>query len=434
MTLTMRKNIGLITILFLAILPIVRWVTLPGWNFRFMDLSTTMTSFGQIAGLVGMTLFSINLILSSRLKFLDDYFFGLNIVYSYHHKIGAVAFSLLLFHPLFLVIKYLQFSLRQAALFFLPGQDRAVSFGIIALALMIILLILTFYIRMKYLHWKFSHKFLVLVFIFAISHTLFISSDISRDNVLRYYILGLALLGLPLGFYRAFLSKFFNRNLEYKIRKISVLNPDIVGIEMESKDKVMKFQPGQFVFASFISSGISAEIHPFTISSAPAETNLKLIIKSLGDYTNKLKELKIGEMAMLEGPFGRFSYKNYLNKNQIWIAGGVGITPFISMAKSLEDDSYKIDLYYCTKEKSEAVMLDELLKISSIYKNFKIIPWYSGEQGHISGQKVSELSRSVANKEIFLCGPIIFMTNLRKQFLELKVSRRNIHRELFNFI
>lgn len=145
-----------------------------------------MTSLGQMAGLFGMALYSLNLILASRLKFLDGYFYGLNRVYNYHRAVGSIAFSLLLFHPLFLVFEYSGLSLRSAALFLLPFTgDPAVTYGIISLGLMIILLGLTFYAKIKYQRWKMSHKFMTLVFVFALLHVIFISSDISREMIIK---------------------------------------------------------------------------------------------------------------------------------------------------------------------------------------------------------------------------------------------------------
>ncbi len=433
MNLTLKKNIGWLTILIMATLPILIWLIIQPLAIRFFDINSAMTSLGQIAGLVGMALFSINLILSSRLKIFDKYFYGLDTVYNYHRALGAISFSLLLFHPLFLVFKYIGFSLRQAALFFLFSENWAMNFGIIALALMIILIVLTFYAKLKYQIWKLSHKFIVAVFIFAILHSFYITSDISRNNFLRYYILSLAVVGLLAGFYRAFISKYLNVNFFYIIKNINQLSPDVFRLTMTPKDKVMKFKPGQFVFTSFLGQAISSEIHPFSISSAHGQ-NLELVIKSLGDFTSQLKNLAVGDQVSVEGPFGKFSHTNTQSKNQIWLAGGIGITPFLSMAKSLLNNDYKIDLYYCTKDKEEAVLLDELLNISKTNENLKITPWFSAESGRITGQKMADISHGLTNKDIFLCGPAVFMDSLKKQFINLGVNKKNIHLEQFKFL
>lgn len=434
MTIFLRKNIGLIAIIILSLLPIGIWSLVEPLSLRFFDFNTTMTSFGQIAGLVGMVLFSVSLILSLRSKWLDEFFYGLSNLYNIHQKIGAIAFSLLLFHPLFLVVKYIQFSLRQAALFFLPFRDIAISFGIISLFLMIVLMALTFYVSLKYQRWKISHKLMVVVFIFALLHSFYITSDISRNQILRVYILGLGIIGLAVGFYRSFLHKFFNRNFLYIVKEVTQLKADIVSIKAVSKDRIIKFKPGQFVFVSFTSQGVSRESHPFSIVSAPDDSNLELVIKSLGDFTSQLKNLKVGDTLSVEGPFGKFSYRNILNFNQIWIAGGVGITPFLSMVRSLKNDYHKIDLYYCTKDTAEAILSDELLKVASVNKNFRVFIWCSNQNGHINAEIISKQSNGLAGKDIFLCGPSAFISGLKNQFLKLNINKKNIHWEEFKFL
>lgn len=425
-----RKNIGLTTIIFLCLLPILRWFFIEPVSLRFVNLSATMTSFGQITGLVGMTLFAISLIMSSRLIIFDRFFYGLPNAYGLHHKIGAISFSLLLFHPLFLVVKYIQFSLRDAALFFLPSQSPAMNFGIFSLILMIVLMVLTFYIKLKYPTWKISHKFMVLVFMFAILHTFLITSDISRDNLLRVYVLGLSLIGLMLSFYQAFLSKYLNKDLKYQVKGLNFLTDNVAEIQLEPKGRALNFMPGQFIFIKFFGSGVSSESHPFSISSSPDKNDLRLVIKSLGDFTSQLKNIKAGDIALIEGPFGNFSHQSINNKNQIWIAGGVGITPFMSMAGSLKD-GYKIDLYYCVKNRAEAVLLDELMNKN---ENIKVILWCSDEKSFINAKVVSEISGDLKNKDILLCGPPVFMNSLNKQFKELGVKKNNIHFEQFNFL
>lgn len=435
MKIFLRKNIGWFAVLILSFFPIVRWVAITPLNYRFLDLNATMTSLGQIAGLVGMALFSVNLILSSRLKILDKFFYGLNIVYKKHHVIGAIAFILLLFHPLFLVVKYIQLSLRDAALFFLPSGNWAVNYGIAALFLFIILMILTFFIRLKYHKWKFSHKFTVAVFVFAILHVFYTTSDVSRDGILRFYILNLAGIGLAAGFWRSFISKYINENYEYEIKNINIFGGNVFRIEMAPKGKTMKYTPGQFIFINFENKKVGGETHPFSISSVAGAENLEIVVKSLGDYTSELGNLKIGDIAYIEGPFGKFSYKEAENKNQIWIAGGIGITPFLSMARSLKpDENYKIHLYYSTKTKEEAVFLDELTGIASKNEKFEVINWRSAESGRIRGQNIAELSGGLTDKEIFICGPALFMESLNKQFLDMGVKKERVHWENFNFL
>jgi predicted ferric reductase len=416
----------------LSLIPVIIWAFMEPLGSRFINFNAITTSIGQILGLMGMVLFSVNLILAGRLKFLDKHFKGLDKVYVNHSKLGAIAFSMLLFHPLFLVIKYITISTNAAALFFVPFINMPITWGIVSLLVMIILISFTFYIKLKYHIWKMSHKFMTLAFFFAVLHTIFISSDVSRNNLLKYYILFLAVIGILVITRKTFLEKFPINKFKYKVKNTIQLNKDILEIEMEPVNKRMAFNPGQFSFFSFIGKDISGESHPFSISSSNQDNNLKITVKNLGDYTSLLSNLKIDTDVLIDGPYGYFSYKNIKNKNQIWIAGGIGITPFLSMAKVLENE-YNVDLYYSIKEEKEAIYKNEFESLSEKNPNFKFILWDATFKGYINSGSILNFSKKLEDKDIFLCGPSMFMESLKNQFVALGVDINKIHYENFSF-
>ena len=419
-------------IFILSIIPAVIWTFIAPISSRFADLSSITTSIGQLLGLTGMALFSINLILAGRYEFLDKFFHGLDKVYAHHSRIGALAFSMLLFHPLLLVVKYIAISTQQAALFLLSFNNIPNTWGSIGLAIMIILIGFTFYIKLKYHIWKISHKFMVLAFVFAILHTLVITSDISRNALLRYYILILAFTGLIISVRKAFLDEYLVKKINYKIFRVNQLNKDIVEVEMKPEDKLMDFNPGQFAFFNFLSEGVSSESHPFSISSDEKDRNLKITVKDFGDFTHDLKKVKVGDTVLIDGPYGNFNYREAKNKNQIWIAGGIGVTPFLSMMKSL-DSTYNVEMYYAVRENMEAVHIKDFVETAEKYQNFKYSLWISKDSGYLTCKTILNLSKGLDSKDIFLCGPPVFMESLKNQFIRLGVDAKRIHYENFNF-
>jgi len=427
-----RKNIGLWVVIFLALIPVLIWALIEPLSFRFSNASLILTSIGQISGLVGMALFALVLILNTRTKFLDNLFYGVNNAYVWHHNLGAIAFSLLLLHPAALVIKFALLSI-QIAFNMLITSNFAILTGEIALLLMIFLLILTFFIKLKYQVWKFSHKFLSLSFIFASLHMLFISSDVSNSVILRYYMVILTFAGLWAVLYRTVFPFIFVKKYKYIIEQVNQVTDSLVEITLSPESNKMDYKPGQFLFVKFNDDAIGKDTHPFSMSSSPSESNLRIAVKNLGDFTARLKILTKGTKAIIEGAYGRFSYLNYpVGKKQIWIAGGIGITPFLSMARNLQKDSpYAIDLYYCVKEKGELAFWNELKYISDNAKNFKILPFCSNESGFISADFIKKTSGDLENSEIFICGPQIMMQALRNQFVNLGAKKYNIHVEEF---
>lgn len=423
---------GMNIIIILSLIPVVIWGFMAPLADRFADINSTTTSLGQILGLVGMALFAINLILAGRFKWLDKHFKGLDKVYVNHSKIGAIAFSMLLFHPLMLVVKYLAISTNAAALFFVPFVNMPITWGILSLFLMIVLLSITFYFKWKYHIWKMSHKFMTLAFFLGVIHTFMISSDVSVNMFLRYYILGLALFALIVITRKFVYEKFTLGRYKYKVKNISQLNKDILEIEMEALDEKMVYTSGQFSFFEFLGGGVSPESHPFSISSSSNDNNLKITVKNLGDYTSELNNLNQNDGVIIDGPYGNFSYKNVTNKNQVWIAGGIGITPFYSMAQVLEE-GYNVDLYYSVKEADEAVYVKELEDIAAKNPNFKFNLWCANERGYISGDLIAKSSGDIKNKDLFFCGPPMLMENLKNQFVTIGVGIKGIHYENFSF-
>lgn len=432
-----NKNVGLPITLALSFLPAVIWFFLRPFPERFSGFASAMASFGQITGLIGMAMFSLNLILGGRIKSLENYFGGLDKVYATHAMLGSLSFMLLLFHPLFLAIRYIPVSLKAAASFLLPGTDRNIDFGIIALMGMMLLMVITLFVKLLYQNWKVSHKFFGLVFFFAGLHSFLIPSDISRSDLLRTYMLLLALGGMAAAIRRSLMKKTLVKKLKYAIENVRRLNENVIEIEMSPEGERLEFSPGQFIFISFYSSEVTSESHPFSISSSPYEKNLKITVKALGDYTSLLQNIKTGSMAEIEGPFGKFFSGNLTDSNQIWIAGGIGITPFLSMARSIKilKPNHGIDLYYCVADKNEAVFLKELENIKTENGSFNLIPFYSKiRQYRISAEFIKKTSDGLDSKEIFLCGPPPMMAGLKKQFLNLNIPATNIHFEKFNLL
>lgn len=451
-------SLGWWVTIFLCALTVLFWFMVRPLDTIFSgDFMTIMLNLGKITGLIGMVLYSLNLVYSTRLRFIEDLFGGLNRVYIAHHIVGGLALVFLVFHPLFLSLQYITTSLRDAAFLLLPHdlvpvkalfdtsntmhldvlEQWAIFFGIIALWGMVILLILTFYIKLPYQLWVFTHKFLGLAFFLGGLHVLFISSDTSKNNVLKYYILGLAFIGLAAFIYRTIMPKITVRKFKYRVSMVQSPNPSIVKINLVPVSKVMSYKPGQFVFIRFLRSGVPAitsEWHPFSISSAPSEAGLEITAKSLGDYSSQLSKIQPNTLAEIEGAYGKFTYYNFSNFNQIWIAGGIGITPFISMAKSLPATGFSIDLYYSVKSESELVDWPKLAQIArSANGNFRLIPFVADkQQGFLSLDFMRQYSGTFDGKDIFICGPPAMMKSLKSQFIKAGVKKNKIHSEEFS--
>ncbi len=433
----LKNNFGYVLVWVLAIIPILIWVFMRPLGLRFASSGNIFRSLGQITGLLGMALLSVNFILAARFKFLDKLFFGLNKVYIKHHLVGTIAFCLLLFHPTFLIIQYLLISLKSSFNFIFSFNNFPIILGEIALFVFIILMVITFYLNFKYQNWKKTHQYLGAVLFLGGWHMLLVPSDISNNTLLKYYMLILVGLGATSYFYRTILGIYKKNGFKYKLEEVKKINDNVVELKLKPLAEKMKFLPGQFVFIKFGADGALSESHPFSITSSPDNDYLSLGIKTLGDYTSMVYFLKPEAICHIEGPFGIFSYLKAKSKRQIWLAGGIGITPFLSMARHInanknENNNYKIDLFYSLKNEGEMAFNNELAEIEEQNGNFKLHQNFSQKDGNISAGLVVKNSSGVSGADIFLCGPPSFMKSLREQFIELGFKNDEIHSEEFS--
>ncbi len=430
----MEKRRDMTGIIFIAILPtiaLVLWLFSPGVSLDFKDKWDFFFFLGKAFGVVGMIMFAISMILSAKFKFLEEFFYGLNRVYIKHSQIGQIAFMLMLFHPILLLAEYTDLTFGGAVGFFSLGGSLAQSFGVVSLYLMIILIFLTLYMRPKYHIWKWTHKFMGLAFFFAGLHVFLIPSDTSVFLPLRIYVLLISGFAIYAFTYHTILGFITNKKYVYVVSDLKNFD-NIVEVRLSPVgSKKMDFIPGQFAFISFRDKKIGTESHPFSMSSGLNDNTVSFTIKNLGDFTSNLSNLKIGTEVYLEGPFGKFSYNEAEFKKQIWIAGGIGITPFLSMAKSIpRDNGFSVDLYYCVRDEKEAVYLKELSSLEN--PSLNIIPFYSNTEGFINANVIDKKSNGIKDKSIFICSPVAMLETLKRQFRISGIPANLIHSEEFS--
>jgi predicted ferric reductase len=186
--------------------------------------------------------------------------------------------------------------------------------------------------------------------------------------------------------------------------------------------------------------GRQSQWHPFTISSSPTQGDfLQNTIKKSGNYTNTIDQTLTTDKAIIEGPYGRFSFLNIDAKSFLFIAGGVGITPLMSMIRYLRDtnDGRQVVLLYANRKVEDIIFKQELEQLPA---NFKIIHImsnetenYQGYKGHISMQIIEETAKDILNQaDVILCGPPMMMKKALEILKELKVPSSRIHYERFS--
>ena len=428
-----NKTLGWSILILLSLAPVLLLFLFGPSTQDIFSYSELTHKLGQITALIGMTMFALTFILSTRIKFIEDLFGGLDKVYISHGIIGGTALILLLFHPILLVLKFVPSDINLAAAYLLPSDYWSANFGIIALVGLILLIFITLYTSIRYHKWKISHKFLGLVFIFAVIHIFLIRNSGARDYIFSgYYVYAaiVSFIGLAGFFYTLFLKKVIVKEAIYKIESI-IKEKEAYKFVFVPVNKSIEYKSGQFIFVRFYNENLSKEQHPFSIASKSNHEKIIIFVKNLGDFTSNMHHVRVGDKVAIEGPYGRFNTKQ--NVDQVWIAGGIGITPFIGMVEDLNEKmKNKVDLYYSVRSKEDFVALENFKETEKINPNFHVFPWITSEKGHLTMKEVIKNSKD-NNPDFYICGPSGFKNSIRDSLIEIGVNEEKIHTEEFSF-
>ncbi len=429
-----KQIIASCVIFSLTILAVPLWlISYPETTFRH-NLNPWLISSSQLAGILGFMLYSFSLVLSTRLRWIEDLFGGLDKVYQMHHTIGKIAFFLILYHPIALAARWIPQDIGRAIEFVLPTHRRlAINLGSWALLGFILLMLVTLVIKISYDKWKLTHKLTGIVFLLIIPHFFLLDELVNSNIPLAIYLGFFSLLGVISFLYKSVFFDWITDKKSYTVKKVNKLNKKVIEVTLSPDSENLLFTPGQFCFFSYRYPSISKEAHPFTICSTTSEKDITIVVKALGDYTNHLfKTLKPGAKAKIEGPYGRFDY-NDSNQPQLWIAGGVGIAPFISWANDLLEEpnlsNFEAELYYCVNSREEAIYIKKFKKLENKLPGFSFHLTCADREGFLSANEIND----VKGREIFICGPKEMRQSLLKEFQELQIPGKSIHFEDFDF-
>ena len=430
----MRSFLGGASISIIAAIPAVLFLTLGPDAGRFSSLSSSVYNLGRIFALAGVTLFALNFVLSMRLRFLEEIFGGMDKVYLAHGITGGVAFLFILAHPVLITLGLIPEGITIAASYLIPGGILSLDLGIAAIILLISLMIATFFTKLRYHHWKFTHEFMGLIFALVLLHMTLVKTSVSVDSIFPgYYVFvgAIGAIGLSAFAYSLIGRKKIVRYAPYIIENIKAgKSTTEIELKPDNPKKKIDYKSGQFIFLRFHNKELTKEPHPFSIASKSGNEILKVIIKKSGDFTGKLGSLKKDEKVSVEGPYGKFNFRNFSSKEQIWLAGGIGITPFIGMIEELEEHpDYKVKMFYTFQE--NYVVDPEMLERIKGIKNLEFIPWSSEKRGYISPKDVLHGEKH-QGKEFLICGPPAFKEIMVKGLKKAGVKKEKMHEEVFD--
>jgi predicted ferric reductase len=205
----------------------------------------------------------------------------------------------------------------------------------------------------------------------------------------------------------------------------------------------MRFEPGQFAWLTAYKSPFAAHEHPFSFSSSSERHDrLEFGIKELGDFTSTIKDLAIGTQVYIDGPYGAFSPDRHVDDDAlVLIAGGVGISPIMSILRSMADrgdrrpavllyGSFSLD-WATFREDLDA--LQERLNLRLVHVLERPPEAWEGERGYVTRDMLARYLPPEGTRYcVYLCGPTPMLNAVERALASLGVPRSRIILERFD--
>ena len=396
-------------------------------------------------GIAALMMLSAQFLTSGRFEALAAPL-GLDAMMGFHRLAGRIVIAAILVHVMFSVWLAAGGNLREVpiALVRVISSERMAT-GVISLVLVLTLVVLAVrrsQTSLRYEWWRLSHGIGALVLLLLATHhawTNRIVLDTAAATVVGIgIILALASFGVIYG-----VRALHALNSPWTVEKVTPLGRSLHEVTLSARTSPgFDFQAGQFVWVTFGRRHPITD-HPFSIASSPAELpKLRFIIKENGDFTDKIGTLAKGTPAYVDGPHGNFVADSSADAI-VLIAGGVGIAPIISIARSLADQSYEgsVALMIATREEPEQLFAADLkrltgkLNIRSMLIAERPSASWRGEHGRIDVAKLKVLTTGVplSRAGILICGPLPMMAVTSQLLMKMGVPETNIKYERFDY-
>ena len=400
---------------------------LVGWlAFKDARGDESNVGFALFIGSVSILLMAWSNILATRVSVLEGLFGGLDRMYRWHRWFGALAIGAMWLHTQTIDdVKGIRGASRDIANTAedLAGTAQNLLYALVGISVLR-------WVPTRW--WRLTHKLLVIPYAFACWHFYTATKPYANDSGWGRWYLAFMIAGLGAWTHRVIWRDVIRRGREHRVRTVE-RSAHTVTIELEPLGRQLHHDPGQFAFLKFASKGL-AEPHPFTIASSPDEPFLRFMIRDLGDWTSRFcNEVRPGMRVIVEGPYGRLHpLPSDPTGATVWIAGGVGITPFFGAAISNEPTGGVVPhLFYCVKSRSDAPGLAELEAADR--EGRIVLHLHASEDGH--RMQSHDLVRvfgpgGLRGAHVVMCGPTSLVKTMRRAAGEL--GARQIHVEGFD--
>jgi predicted ferric reductase len=400
--------------------------------------------FSIACGFVGLALMGLEFALCARFKAAAAPF-GMDAVVQFHREISFVALALVLAHPILLFID------DSDALDALKVWDATAGqrFAVTSTVALLALLATSFWrqrIRLSYEVWQILHSILaVVIVVAALLHAILVGNYLNAGWKIGLWIAYSAALVWLLVWVRL-VKPIAKSRKPWRVVRVDPERDSTWTLVVEPEGHPgFTFMPGQYAWITVNRSPFTITNHPFSFSSSAerASSELRISIKARGDFTQTIRDVPPGARVYIDGPHGVLSCDRYQGPGYVFIGGRVGVTPLLSMLKTLADRG---DRRPCTLILASADIetiafredFDELerrLDLNVVHVLRHSPPDWTGESGYVTAETLQRHLRDGYQRyQYFVCGTSEFMNQMEDALVAVGVPFVNVHTERFDMV
>lgn len=401
------------------------------------------TEFSVAIGYAGLAVMGLQFGLTARFRYVTEPW-GEDVIYHFHRQVSQLAVGLVLLHPLVLFV--VQPQLLAPTNF--ASAPLSAYFAFVAVGALIVLVVMALWrerLGISYETWHLTHILLALVAVTAGIVHMVGSGFYLTAPWKRALWIGLALFWIGLLAYVRVIKPLFILRRPYRVSEVREERGDSWTLVLQPDGHAgFRFKPGQFGWLTLWGSPFKITGHPFSFSSSAvaADGLVEMTIKKLGDFTSGISAVPVGQRVYIDGPYGAFTIGNPTDMH-VLIAGGIGITPVMSMVRTLADqgDKRPVVLIYGSKD-WEGITFREELEALKARLDLKVVhvlanppEGWNGESGFVDAKVLARhLPEPYAEHEYFICGPDVMMDAIESALGEMGVPQSKYHSERYSFV
>ncbi|HEU6443785.1 MAG TPA: ferric reductase-like transmembrane domain-containing protein [Gaiellaceae bacterium] len=410
-------------------------VTRPGQGF--------LTDFSVALGFVGLAMIGLQFALSARFTEVAAPF-GMDALLQFHRQISYTALAFVYLHPALLIVADRDTLLLLNPLE-APWRARLGLGALVALTLLVAASVWRKRLGLSYERWHSMHGLLaVATVVGSLGHVFLVDYYVdTRWKEGLWLFMSAAFVSLLV--WVRVLKPFRLRARPWEIERVAVERGGTTTITLGPRGHDgTRFEPGQFAWFTFARSPFAITQHPFSFSSsAESAGSIAVSVKARGDFTESLRGLEPGTGAYVDGPYGVLSIDRFEGPGFAFIAGGVGITPIISMLRTMADreDLRPTVLIYANGEWDAVTFREELADLAQT-PNLRVVhvlerppDGWTGEVGYVTAELLQRhLPPQYRRFQFFVCGPVPMIAAVERALHAIEVPGERVHSERFDLV